>query len=45
MGWMVYASHESSITFGGAPLVARMRSALPGFSRYVYRGWDLSAYE
>jgi len=45
MGWMVQASHESSITFGGAWLVAAMRSHLPRFERYLYRGWDLAAYE
>jgi hypothetical protein len=45
MEWMVYASHESSITFGGTWLVARMRQSLPGFDRYLYRGWDLGLYE
>lgn len=44
LNWMVYASHESSITFGGTWLVERMRSALPSFDRYIYKGWDLSAY-
>ena len=45
MAWMVYASHESSITFGGAWLIARMRACLPGFERFQYRGWDLSLYD
>jgi hypothetical protein len=45
MAWMVYASHESSITFGGGWLVAAVRSVLPEFDRYRYRGWDLAAYE
>ena len=45
MEWMVYASHESSITFGGAWLIEAMRKCLPEFDRYLYRGWDLSKYE
>jgi hypothetical protein len=44
MDWMVYASHEASITFGGTGLIQRMRSCLPEFNRYIYKGWDLSAY-
>lgn len=44
MSWMVYASHESSITFDG-PLAAAMRPFLPEFDRYLYRGWNLAAYE
>lgn len=44
MEWMVYASHESSITFGGAWLAGTMRAALREFDRYLYRGWDLAAY-
>lgn len=44
LSWMVYASHESSITFGATWLVNQMRSALPGFERYIYKGWDLAAY-
>ena len=45
MAWMVYASHESSITFGGAWLIERMRSALPKSDAYLYRGWDLANYQ
>lgn len=44
MSWMVYASHESSITFGGDWLIEGMRRFLPDFNRLIYRGWDLSAY-
>jgi hypothetical protein len=44
MDWMVYASHESSITFGGEWLIERMRAALPEFDRYRYKGYDLSLY-
>lgn len=42
--WMVYASHESSITFGGDKLIDAMRARLSGFERYLYRGWDLKLY-
>ncbi len=38
--WMIYASHESSITFGGAELVEHLRAALPRLGDYDYRGWD-----
>jgi hypothetical protein len=44
LSWMVDASHETSITFGGTWLIERMRSALPSFDRHIYKGWDLSAY-
>ena len=44
MEWMVYASHESSITFGGASLAPAMRAVVPEFERYRYRGWDLGMY-
>lgn len=42
--WMVYSSHESSVTFGSAWLVERMRSLVPEFERYIYRGYDLAGY-
>jgi len=44
MNWLVYASHESSITFGGDWLIDGMRGFLPEFERYIYKGWDLAAY-
>lgn len=44
LDWLVYTSHESSITFGGHWLVEAMRSALPEFERYTYKGWDRSLY-
>jgi hypothetical protein len=44
LSWMVQASHESSITFGGSWLIDAMRSALLEFDRYVYKGWDLKNY-
>ncbi|MGD0091760.1 MAG: hypothetical protein ABSE73_17735 [Planctomycetota bacterium] len=44
MGWMVYASHEASITFGGSWLIQHMRASLPEFDRYIYRERDIKAY-
>jgi hypothetical protein len=38
--WMIYASHESSITFGGGELIAHLRAALPGVDAFEYRGWS-----
>lgn len=38
--WMIYASHESSITFGGADLLDHLRAALPSLDTYDYRGWS-----
>lgn len=45
MEWMVYASHESSLTFGSRWLIEGMRRCLPLFDRYLYRGWDLARYD
>ena len=42
--WMITASHEGSITFGGQWLVDWMRERLPQFDRYIYKGWDSAAY-
>jgi hypothetical protein len=44
MDWMVYASHESSITFGGEWLIDAMWKAIPDFQRWIYKGWDESEY-
>jgi hypothetical protein len=44
LDWLVYASHESSITFASTWLVEKMRAALPEFERYIYKGWDRAAY-
>lgn len=38
--WMIYASHEASVTLGGAWLLAAVRAALPTLDDYVYRGWS-----
>lgn len=45
LGWLVYASHESSITFGSRWLIDTMCSALPAFEKYIYKGWDRRDYE
>ncbi len=37
--WMIYASHESSITLGGAELLAELRAQLPSLDGFEYRGW------
>ncbi|MFI5379738.1 MAG: hypothetical protein ACHRHE_10605 [Tepidisphaerales bacterium] len=44
LNWMVYVSHESSITFGGSWLVSEMREVLPQFDKYRYKGWDVAIY-
>ena len=44
LSWMVYVSHESSITFGGLPLIDLLRPRLAGFERFLYRGWDPELY-
>ena len=44
LAWMVQASHEASVTFGGDWLVKEMRTALPEFDRFIYKGWDAKLY-
>ncbi len=44
LGWLIYASHESSITFAGTWLVEKIQAALPDFQQYLYKGWDPAAY-
>lgn len=40
LDWMIYASHEASIVFGGGWLVDALRARVPDLDRYTYRGWD-----
>jgi hypothetical protein len=40
LDWMIYASHESSITFGGDWLIQAVRNSTPDIEKYVYRGWE-----
>ena len=45
MQWMIYASHEASITFGGQWLIDAMRNLLPRFSKFIYKGWAIEEYD
>jgi hypothetical protein len=40
LNWMIYASHESSITFGGDWLIQAVSTSTTDIERYVYRGWE-----
>ena len=40
MEWMVYLSHESSITFGGEWLITAVSGTVPDLQHYAYRGWE-----
>jgi hypothetical protein len=40
LDWMIYASHESSITFGGDWLIQAVRNSTTDIGKYVYRGWQ-----
>ncbi|GEM_PF-2093539 len=45
MQWMIYSSHESSITFGGVSLANEVTARWPECELYRYRGYDLSKYD
>jgi hypothetical protein len=34
--WLVYASHESSVTLGGAPLIQKVKDLWPEWERYIW---------
>lgn len=40
MDWLIYASHESSITVAGAWLISKVEAAWPAWEQHVYTGWD-----
>jgi len=40
MAWLVYASHESSITVAGEWLVAAIKAAWPDWDQHVYTDWQ-----
>lgn len=40
MEWMIYASHESSITFGGEWLVTAVSGTVPDIHHYDHQGWQ-----
>jgi len=40
MDWLVYASHESSITVAGAWLIAALKGVWPAWEQHPYMGWN-----
>jgi hypothetical protein len=40
LDWMIYASHESSITFGGDWLIQAVRNSTTNIEKYVHLGWE-----
>lgn len=40
MDWLIYASHESSITVAGKWLIEAVKAAWPGWDQHIYTGWD-----
>ncbi|MDP9352721.1 MAG: Imm31 family immunity protein [Chloroflexota bacterium] len=43
MGWLVYASHEGSVTVAGSWLVEAIQAAWPDWEQHVYIEWDPKA--
>lgn len=40
MEWLVYASHESSITVAGSWLIAAVKAVWPTWEQHLYTGWN-----
>jgi len=40
MDWVIYVSHESSITVAGSWLTAAVKAARPEWEQHVYTGWN-----
>ena len=40
MDWLLYASHESSITIAGAWLIAAIKETWPDWHTQIYTGWE-----
>lgn len=40
LDWLVYVSHESSITFAGDWLINRIKEVWPNWQDRIYRGWE-----
>ena len=40
MDWLIYASHESSITFAGEWLLPELKKVWPNWQQCIYTGWD-----
>lgn len=38
--WVIYHSHEGSLTFAGDSLIDAVKSGWPSWQRRVYTGWD-----
>jgi hypothetical protein len=40
MDWLIYASHESSITVAGDWLLEAVKAEWPEWEQHLYTGWD-----
>ena len=40
MDWLIYASHESSITVAGAWLIEAIKEIWPSWQDHLYAGWE-----
>ncbi len=40
MDWLLYASHEGSITVAGDWLLEAVKSIWPAWRKHLYTGWD-----
>jgi len=40
MDWLVYVSHESSVTLAGGWLIDAVKTVWPEWERRLYTGWD-----
>jgi len=39
LDWLIYASHENSLTVAGAELIAALKAAWPEWHRHLYKDW------
>ncbi len=40
MDWLIYISHESSVTVAGDWLIGAVKEAWPDWERHLYTDWD-----
>lgn len=40
LNWLIYVSHESSITFAGGWLIEAIKDVWPNWEKRIYTGWD-----
>jgi hypothetical protein len=40
MHWLIYASHERSITLAGTWLIAAVQEIWPRWDEHLYTGWE-----